>query len=93
MAKPSKDERITEIVKPMLKTVFIFERPDGSRGVVLKSSPRRKGFTVNLTDLTKQDAQDLGAAVTETLLTLIDPQAKDFVDGKCKSWDGERKDK
>ena len=91
MAKPSKDERVKAIVAPMLKTVFIFERPDGTRGAVLKSSPRRKGFTVGLTDLTKQDAEDLGAAVTETLKTLINPKAKDFVEGKCKTWDGERK--
>ena len=93
MAKSNKTERVAELVEPMLKTVFIFERTDGSRGAVIKSSPRRKGFTVNLTDLTVEQAQDIGAAVTEVLCTLIHPDAAEFVEAKCKPWDGQRKDK
>ncbi len=87
----TKLEKVTEMVKMMVKTAFIFERPDGSRGVVLKSSPRRKGFTVNLTDLTAAEAKVIGEAVTEVLCTFINPKAADFVNGKVKVWDGERK--
>jgi len=87
----TKQDKVTELVKSMIKTAFIFERPDGSRGVVLKSSPRRKGFTVGLTDLTAADAKVIGESVTEVLQTLIDPKAKEYVDSKVKTWDGERK--
>ena len=87
----TKAEKVRELVKSMVKTAFIFERPDGSRGVVLKSSPRRKGFTVGLTDLTAADAKVIGESVTEVLRTLINPKAKEFVDSKVKVWNGERK--
>lgn len=86
-----RQEAVAEQVKNLMQTAFIFERPDGSRGVVLKSSPRRKGFTVNLTDLTAEDAGVIGEAVAEVLTTMIHPDAKEYVDSKCKTWDGSRK--
>jgi len=87
-----RQDAVQEMVKTLVQTAFIFERPDGSRGVVLKSSPRRKGFTQNLTDMTPEQAAVIGEAVTEVLCTFIDPEAKEYVDSHCKSWDGTRKD-
>lgn len=87
-----RQEAVAEQVKALMGTAFIFEYPDGKRGVVLKSSPRRKGFTVGLTELTEEDCMVLGEALTETLLTLISPEAAEWVDAKCKTWDGTRKD-
>ena len=84
--------KVQEQVKLMLASIFIFESPDGSRGAVIKSSPRRKGFTVGLTDLTPEGAAVIGEAVAEVLGTLIHPDAQEWVDGKCKAWDGVRKD-
>jgi len=93
MANPTKTERVQAILEPMMKTAFFFERPDGSRGVTIKSSPRRKGFTVNLDDLTAQEAEDIGAAVTEALKTAIHPDAQEWVESRVKKWDGKRKGK
>ena len=89
-----RQEAIQEQVKSLIQTAFIFERPDGTRGVTLKSSPRRKGFTVNLTDLTPDEAKIVGDSVTEVLCTLIsdEPEAREFVEEKLKVWDGTRKD-
>ena len=83
-------ELVQAQVEDILKTVFIFERADGTRGAVIKSSPRRKGFTQNLTDMTPAKAKVVGLAVTEVLNTLIHPDAQEWVDKKCKPWDGKR---
>jgi len=94
MAKPTKAQRVKEITKMLLTNLFVFERTDGTRGAILKTSPRRPSFTMNLEDLNATECKAVGEAVTEVLQTISsdDPEVKTFLEERCKKYSG-RKDK
>jgi hypothetical protein len=93
MAKVTKAARTKEIVKMLLSNLFVFERQDGTRGAILKTSPRRPSFTADLDALTPVECAAVGAAVTEVLTTISSdsPEVKAYLDERCKKWDGKRK--
>jgi len=95
MAKVTKAARTKDLVKMFLTNLFVFERPDGTRGVILKTSPRRPSFTADLSALTPVECAAVGAAVTEVLTTISsdDPEVKTYLDERCKKFDGKRKGK
>jgi len=95
MAKPTKAQRTKEIVKMLLSNLFVFERTDETRGAILKTSPRKPSFTVNLADLSAVECKAMGEAVTEVLQTISsdDPDVKVYLDERCKKFDGKPKPK
>ena len=84
-------EGIREKVKALFAGAFFFERSDGSLAVVVKSSPRRKGFTVNLTDLTADEAREVGQSVAEFLLVFTTPEGVEYARGRAKKFEGYKK--
>jgi hypothetical protein len=92
MAKPTKAARVKEVVKMLLANLFVFERTDGTRGAILKTSPRRPSFTVNLNDLNATECAAIGEAVTEVLETISSgaPEVKAYLDERCKKFEGRK---
>lgn len=95
MAKVTKATRTKELVKMLLTNLFVFERTDGTRGAILKTSPRKPSFTADMAALTPLECKAVGAAVTEVLETISsdDPDVKAYLDERCKKFDGKKKPK